>query len=58
MSDKIVIIGGSGFVGSHTADYLSELGNEVVILDRKKAEWLRPDQLFYEIEPLVGSTAS
>ena len=50
MSDKIVIIGGSGFVGSHTADYLSELGNEVVILDRKKAEWLRPDQLFYEID--------
>jgi UDP-glucose 4-epimerase len=30
---KILITGGAGFIGSHTADFLSAIGHEVVILD-------------------------
>ncbi len=30
---KILITGGAGFIGSHTADRLVELGHEVIILD-------------------------
>ena len=30
---KILVTGGAGFIGSHTADRLLELGHEVVILD-------------------------
>jgi len=42
--DKVVVIGGSGFVGSHTADVLSEIGYQVVIYDCKTSPWLREDQ--------------
>ena len=28
---KILVIGGSGFLGSHVADQLSDLGHEVTI---------------------------
>jgi len=38
------IIGGSGFLGSHVADALSEEGYRVRILDRVVSPWLRPDQ--------------
>ncbi len=41
---KIVVIGGSGFMGSHTADELSNRGYNVTIFDKKKSEWLRNDQ--------------
>lgn len=30
---KIVITGGAGFIGSHLADYLLNLGHEVIVLD-------------------------
>ena len=30
---KVLVTGGAGFIGSHTADRLLELGHEVVILD-------------------------
>ena len=33
MADKAVITGGAGFIGSHLADRLLSLGQEVVILD-------------------------
>ena len=34
---KILITGSSGFVGSHTAKYLSEKGNkELVLIDKRK----------------------
>ena len=42
--DKVVVIGGSGFVGSHTADALSERGYQVTIYDCKTSAWLREDQ--------------
>jgi UDP-glucose 4-epimerase len=42
--DKVVVIGGSGFMGSHTADVLSERGYHVTIFDREPSPWLREDQ--------------
>ena len=42
--DKVVVIGGSGFVGSHTADVLSERGYKVTIFDSHPSPWLRDDQ--------------
>ena len=44
MADKVVVIGGSGFLGSHVADTLSDEGFRVSILDAKPSPWLRPDQ--------------
>lgn len=41
---KVTVIGGSGFLGSHVADHLSEAGHEVLIFDRKPSPWLRDDQ--------------
>ena len=41
---NILVIGGSGFMGSHTADMLSKSGNTVSILDKTPSPWLRDDQ--------------
>ena len=41
---KALIIGGSGFLGSHVADKLSDFGYEVSIFDFKKSNYLRNDQ--------------
>jgi UDP-glucose 4-epimerase len=41
---KAVVVGGSGFVGSHVADCLSDNGYQVVIFDNVKSPWLRKDQ--------------
>ena len=30
---KVVVVGGSGFIGSHVADCLSEAGYRVIIYD-------------------------
>jgi len=46
---KILIVGGSGFLGSHVADRLSEYGHTVVIYDIKRSPYLRSDQ-----EMIVG----
>ena len=43
---KITVFGGSGFVGSHAADKLSEAGHEVTIFDCLDSPWLRADQKF------------
>ena len=42
---RVVVIGGSGFLGSHTADELSSCGHEVVILDRQESIWCSKDQI-------------
>lgn len=42
--DKVVVIGGAGFLGSHTADMLSERGFKVTIFDNQASSWLRADQ--------------
>ena len=41
---KVVVIGGSGFVGSHVADHLSEAGYQVTIYDSNYSSWLSADQ--------------
>ena len=42
--NKIVVFGGSGFIGSHVADHLSEAGYKVFIYDLKKSSYLQHDQ--------------
>ncbi len=41
---KILVTGGSGFLGSHVADLLSTEGHDVTIYDKKQSPWLRQDQ--------------
>ena len=41
---KIVVLGGSGFLGSHVADALSQKGHKVKIFDRKKSKWIKKNQ--------------
>ena len=38
---NLTIIGGSGFVGSHVADALSNNGYLVTIFDNKKSKWVK-----------------
>ena len=45
----VTVIGGSGFIGSHVADKLSQEGYHVRIFDRKDSPWKRTDQ-----EMIVG----
>jgi len=44
MIKKAVVVGGSGFIGSHVADHLSDAGYQVIIYDKNKSQWLRNDQ--------------
>ena len=41
---KIVFFGGSGFLGSHVCDKLSDVGHDVTIVDLRPSPYLRPDQ--------------
>ncbi|SHN63252.1 NAD-dependent epimerase/dehydratase family protein [Desulfovibrio litoralis] len=41
---KIIVFGGSGFLGSHVADKLSDAGHEVTLFDIRPSLWLREDQ--------------
>ena len=41
---KITVFGGSGFLGSHICDKLSNAGHRVTIVDLRPSPWLRPDQ--------------
>lgn len=49
LQKTVTVIGGSGFVGSHVADQLSEAGYHVRIYDQVDSPWKRPDQ-----EMIVG----
>jgi UDP-glucose 4-epimerase len=44
MKDKVVVIGGSGFLGSHLADALTEAGYAVSIFDVRHSPWLKASQ--------------
>ena len=44
MTKKAIVVGGSGFIGSHVADCLSDKGYQVTIFDKIKSQWLRNDQ--------------
>ena len=42
--DKVVVIGGSGFMGSHLADVLSDRGFQVTIFDHRDSPWKKDNQ--------------
>ena len=41
---KVIVFGGSGFLGSHVADVLSEKGYEVIIFDKLESKYLQKEQ--------------
>jgi len=41
---KAVVVGGSGFIGSHVADRLTYVGYHVIVYDKMKSQWLQPQQ--------------
>jgi UDP-glucose 4-epimerase len=47
---KVIVFGGSGFIGSHVADELSEKGYDVTIFDIRESPFLRKGQ-----KMIVGS---
>ena len=51
--NRVVVFGGSGFVGSHVADQLSDSGYHVVIYDIHSSPFLRLDQ-----EMVVGDLSN
>ena len=42
--DKVTVIGGSGFVGSHVVDELSQRGYAVTVFDREPSPWISGNQ--------------
>ncbi len=44
MSKNILVIGGAGFIGSHTSDELTARGHKVKILDQVESLWLKDSQ--------------
>ena len=47
---KIIIFGGSGFIGSHVAEVLSKLGHNVTIADLKKNSSLSTKIKFVKVD--------
>lgn len=41
---KVIVFGGSGFLGSHVADALTAAGHEVTIYDLQESRFLKPGQ--------------
>ncbi|MEA2494998.1 MAG: UDP-glucose 4-epimerase [Thermoleophilaceae bacterium] len=43
---RAIVLGGSGFVGSHVADALVDAGHEVSVFDLAPSRWLAPEQQY------------
>ncbi len=50
MKEKILIIGGSGFIGSHVADEFKKAKKDVTILDKKKPDNISGSQKYLNID--------
>lgn len=50
---KVLVTGGSGFLGSHVAEALSEAGHDVVIFDLHQSPYLKPGQ-----EMIIGDVTN
>jgi UDP-glucose 4-epimerase len=46
MKKNVLVLGGSGFLGSHVADALTEKGYKVTIVDKAKSKWIKKNQNF------------
>lgn len=44
MKKKVLVTGASGFLGSHVADVLSEIGYHVILFDRLESKYKKPEQ--------------
>lgn len=45
---KVLVVGGSGFIGSHVADELTDAGYLVTIYDTKPSPWIKESQKFIQ----------
>lgn len=55
---KVVVFGGSGFLGSHVCDALTASGHAVTIFDLAESAWRMPGQLFVQGDILDPSGVS
>jgi UDP-glucose 4-epimerase len=55
---KVIVFGGSGFVGSHLADALTEAGHEVTIFDIQPSPYLRENQNFIQGDMLDSDSVT
>lgn len=49
---KVLVLGGSGFIGSHIAEALSGAGHDVTVLDRHRSPYLTAEQRFVQADML------
>ena len=48
LKNKILVLGGAGFIGSHVVDALIEKKFNVIIYDKKKTNWISKKHKFYK----------